>query len=114
MHWPQFQRIDRLVISAGVSLPDLNGMWHEISTQRFLDFLAADMAKVAQLPPGAQFGWDHLANIFLYAIAGWLRAETAIRTVNEDEFLRYSDAVIAAIIAAVRPIPAALNCDKKD
>ncbi len=114
MHWPEFQRIERLVASSGVSMPDLSRLWYEISIRRYLDFLAGDMAGVAQLPPDARFGWDHLASIFLHTIAGWFRTESAIRAIDEDEVLCYSDAVIAAIIAAVRPLPPAPSSDNKD
>lgn len=102
MHWPEFERIERLVASASLALPDLHQLWHEITIRRYLEFLAGDMATVAQLPPDSAFGWDHLANIFLHTIAGWFRTESTIRTVGEDEVLRYSDAVIGAISVAVR------------
>ena len=102
MNWPEFRRIERLVASAGMSLPDLPGLWHDISIRRFLEFLSADMAGVAQLPPGSTYGWDHIANVFVHTIAGWYHTEVAMRTPGDDEVARFSDGVIAAIMAAVR------------
>lgn len=102
LEWSDYARIERLVASATPSLPDIGRLWHETSFRRYVAYLARDMAGTGHLAASAPVTWDHLAQVFIQTIAGWHLVETAIQPPGEDEIIRFSEAVIAVIMAAVR------------
>ncbi len=113
-HWDEYKRIERLVTSATLPFPDVAHLWHELSAQRYLRFLADDMAGAAHFPAAPSVDWEHLANVFLHAITGWHRMQSAIRTVDDVETIAFGDAVIATIMAAVRQASSTQYSDDKD
>jgi AcrR family transcriptional regulator len=98
MHFGEFERVQKLVASAQLAFPDTAKLWHELATQRYVRFLADDMAAHARVPSGSDVDWLFLANLFLHAIGGWQHAERQIRTISDDEVIAFSDAVIDTIL----------------
>jgi hypothetical protein len=100
IHWSEYERVARLVASAALTFPDVERVWQEIGTRRYLRFLAADMAKTARKTGLPRADWTFFADLFLHAISGWYRAEAAVGPVSEARADAFSDAVIATIMAA--------------
>jgi TetR/AcrR family transcriptional repressor of mexJK operon len=101
MHFGEFERVQKLVASAQLAFPDTARLWHELATQRYVRYLADDMAGCADLPAGTEVDWLFLANLFLHAIGGWQHAERLIRSVSDDEVIAFSDAVIDTILKSI-------------
>lgn len=96
--WPEYQRIARLVGAATPTLPDLPRHWEEIGTNRYLRFLADDMARVAG---GDDVDWDFYAKLFLFSIVGWVRGDGVPKDA-QDDIVAFADRVVDVIRLAIQ------------
>jgi AcrR family transcriptional regulator len=103
IHWSEYERVAKLVASAALTFPDVERLWQEIGVRRYLRFLAADMAKTARKAGHPPADWAFFADLFLHAISGWYRTEAAAGALSDARAEAFCDAVIATIMASVRP-----------
>lgn len=96
--WPEYRRISRLLEAAVATLPDLARHWEEIGTNRYLRFLAEDMARAAG---GAAADWDFHAQVFVFAISGRVRAENRVSAEGRERTLAFADRLIDMIELAM-------------
>jgi TetR/AcrR family transcriptional regulator, mexJK operon transcriptional repressor len=68
--WTEYRQINRLVQASVVAMPDIAEFWREFANDRFVNFLAKDMASVCG-PNGERTDWKFLAELFLYTFSGW-------------------------------------------
>lgn len=101
LEWPEFVRIMRLIESSTTAFPDLRAFWQQVSREKFVSFLAADMAAGAHQPSQAAPDWRFLAQLFLNGLAGWYAAETLVRKVDEEEAAAFADKLIEVIVGVV-------------
>jgi AcrR family transcriptional regulator len=101
LEWPEFVQIMRLIESSTAAFPDLRAFWQQVSREKFVRFLEADMAAAANLPSHLAPDWRFLAQLFLNGLAGWYAAETLVRKVDEAEAAAFADNLIEVIVGVV-------------
>jgi TetR/AcrR family transcriptional regulator, mexJK operon transcriptional repressor len=104
MQSEEVKRFQLLIASAKMTFPDIFGLWNELSRNRYLRFLADDMAACARLPDDVAVDWACLANVFLHTISGWFSTESTFRRVSHDEAMAFSRDVVAIIMKSI-PLP---------
>lgn len=109
LSWAEYQNMARLLETAMFSQPELARVWQELVSKRFRDLIIEAMQQTADVPAAAEIDWAFLADLYLYTIGGWLKAEFASRTVERDEALRHVDKVIAVISATLASMLARQN-----
>lgn len=97
--WPEYRRMTHLVEGALATMPDLARDWEELGADRYLKFLADDMAKVAGDVPA---DWDFLSRVFLFSISGCQRNASVERGLDDDDLIAFADQVVATIELVVR------------
>lgn len=100
--WPDYQRLIQLIETALATTPQLAQTWEEIGSDRYLRFLAEDMAQAA---PDVAADWEFLARLFFLSLSGWRRSEAIRRHLSGDEIIAFADKVIDTIELAVRAAP---------
>lgn len=100
---PRFRRVSRVMQSAALTFPDLDRLWQEIGTRRYLRFLVIDIAKSAEGRGLSSEARETIASLFLYAITGWHRSEAAAGEVAAEDMLAFAERTVALIVRAVRP-----------
>lgn len=103
--WTDYPQLTNLIESAASSFPEIARVWHEIATRSYVRFLAARMSEAVGAPQDGAVDWEFLATLFLYTIAGWYRAETALRTVTQEEADEFCDKVIQTMLASIHAPP---------
>lgn len=96
--WPQYRRLTQLMQGALAAMPSLAPDWEELGSNRYLRFLAGDMAKVGG---GAPADWDFLARLFFFSITGWQRHAAASGHVDAAAQAAFFDKTVAMIERAV-------------
>ena len=102
---PHYQLFSRMLDSAARTFPDLNVLRQEVRTRHYLRVLVDDLAKTREGGRLPRHDREVLANMFLHAIAGWHRHESALRDVPAGEALAYADRVVS-FIARAADVPA--------
>lgn len=97
--WPEYRRFTHLVEGALATMPDLARDWEELGAERYLRFLAEDMAKSAG---GIAADWNFLARLFLFSVSGCQRHVSASRPVDDAMLADFTDQVVATIELVVR------------
>lgn len=95
---PEYARVTKLIQAAMNTLPSLGPEWEELGSNRYLRFLADDMARTAGDVPA---DWDFLARLFFFAITGWQRNALALGRVNESAAAAFADQIVALVERAV-------------
>ena len=98
---PVYKGVVQLMEANSATFPDLPRMWNEAGTRGYLQLLADNMASAAS-PAQRSIDWDFVANLFLHAISGWLRTQSALNAFDEERALAYSHEAIAVVMAWVR------------
>lgn len=101
VEWPQFRALDRLMRSVR-AFPELENLWQRLAGDRYIQFLAHDIARAAETRDLTPADCRFLANLFVHGILGWHRAQTEQRTVPAPEVLAYADRVIDVIMMDIR------------
>lgn len=96
--WPEYRRLTQLMQGALAAMPSLAPEWEEIGSNRYLRFLAGDMAKVGGAAPA---DWDFLARLFFFSITGWQRHAAASGQLDAAAQAAFFDQVVATIERAV-------------
>ena len=100
--WAEYRRMERLLETATQSQPDLARLWQDKVSKHYKSLLVEAMQETANIPEGAQIDWAFLAELFLFTLGGWLKAESDRRTVPKDEAMAFADKVIAAVEASLK------------
>lgn len=95
---PEHARIYRLIQTAAATLPNAAREWQEAAADRFLSFLARDMAGAWE---GEEIDWDFYAKLFFFAIAGFLSHQDVGEKGATPEFLTFADGVIETLQRAL-------------
>lgn len=96
--WPEYRRMIHLVEGALATMPDLARDWDELGANRYLEFLADDMAKVSG---DVSADWDFLARVFMFSITGWQQNASGRQRSDEEALTAFADQVVAMIELAV-------------
>lgn len=99
--WPEYQQTSRLIQTAANLLPDIAVFWHEHGTRRFVEFLADDMAAVAEVGGSKPPDWRFLAGLFLHGFSGWYAIEMTSGPVSEERADRFALQLIDTILASL-------------
>ncbi|MEO7248009.1 MAG: TetR/AcrR family transcriptional regulator [Novosphingobium sp.] len=99
--WSEYAQLNRLVLAASQTYPEVGHQWNEAATAGYVQMLAFEMQRAAQLPASATTDWHFLANLFLYALSGWYRNEQVCGTLTEARFETYCASVVDTIVFAV-------------
>ena len=98
---PHYRHFSGMLDSAARTFPDLNVLRQEVRTRRYLGFLVDDLAKTREGRSLSRGDRTILANMFLHAIAGWHRHESALRDLPQAEAVAYADRVVTLIARAI-------------
>jgi len=98
--WAEYAQLDRLVLTATQSTPDIARRWHDATSSGYVHFLATDMEQAARVARPDKVAWTALANLFLFGISGWYRNELAMGTFTLERFEAYCEVVTDAIVLA--------------
>lgn len=97
---PQLGALARLRGPVRGTFPDLERLWREIGTERYLAHL---VGSIAQTPQGRHFGAEDArfhASLFLFAVGGWLEARPSFPGDEDPALTAYVDRVIGMIVTA--------------
>jgi AcrR family transcriptional regulator len=100
--WPEYRRFTTLIEGALATMPGLARDWEELGANRYLQFLAEDMAKTAG---AVTADWNFLAGLFLFSISGRQRNASAEPPADEATLADFADQVVAIIELAVSEAP---------
>jgi AcrR family transcriptional regulator len=95
---PEYARLTKLIQAAMNTVPSLGAEWEELGSNRYLRFLADDMARTAG---DVAADWDFLARLFFFAITGWQRNALALGRVDESAAVAFADQIVALVERAV-------------
>ena len=99
---PHYRQFSGMLDAAARTFPDLDVLRQEARTRRYLDFLTDDLAKTREGSGMARGNRTILANMFLHAIAGWHRHESALRDLPPAEAVAYADRVVKLLARAIQ------------
>lgn len=99
--WPQFRALDRLMRSVR-AFPELDSLWQPLATERFIGFLAQDMAHAEDTRDVSRVDCHFYANLFVHGVMGWHRAESERREVEGAETIAFADRVVDMIMLTIR------------
>lgn len=99
--WPQFRALERLMRTAR-TFPELDNLWRQLATERYILFLAEDMTHAADTKDVRRVDCQFYANLFVHAIMGWHRSEAERRGVAPEEAVAFADRVVDMIMLSIR------------
>ena len=99
---PHYRHFSGMLDAAARTFPDLKVLRQEARTRRYLGFLTDDLAKTREGGGMSRDDRTLLANMFLHAIAGWHRHESALRDLSQAEAKAYADRVVKLLAGAIR------------
>ena len=96
----EFRRLDRLVILARASFPDLAGLMQSFLKTNHGELLAEAFAEAASSGGQAGIDWAFVSSLLINGISGWFLNESQFRVVSEAEGARFCDNLVDLILAA--------------
>ncbi|GGB85766.1 TetR family transcriptional regulator [Novosphingobium endophyticum] len=94
------KRFTRMMERASDQFPELAAFWLARGSRRYRELVARDLADAGG-PDAGEVQWTFVADMFLHALSGWLRTESLVRELGEDEVTRYIEKLVETVMRSM-------------